>query len=140
MTKAHPPLEVPKCIRLPGAPGVTTVIDGTGKHHAQCDLCGFDVTLTITANPHSFQRHQGGEACLKLHRSQGIPNTEPMTWPTPEILVAPLSGPSNQLSKIPCPGLAIAWHPGSIWETYPYHQHEIRAVGWRPVAFGRKIM
>ena len=138
MTKAHLPLKVSKCIKLPRAPEVTTVIDGTGKHHAECDLCGIDITLTITANPRSFQRHQGGEACLKLHRSQGLPDTEPTTRPTLQILVVPPTGPSEQLSIIPCPGVAIAWHPGSIWETYPYHQHEIQAVGWRPVAFGNE--
>ena len=138
MAKAHLPLKVPKCIRHPGAPEVTTVINGTGKHHAQCDLCGFDITLTITANPHSFQRHRGDEACLKLCRSQGLSDTEPMSWPTPSILAVPPTGLSEQLPKIPCPRIAIAWHPGSIWETYPYHQHEIQAVGWRPVAFGKE--
>ena len=37
-----------------------------------------------------------------------------------------------------CPGSEIDWQAGSIWQTYPYHQHESRVSGWRPVAFNSK--
>ncbi|KAF6753825.1 hypothetical protein DFP72DRAFT_1069028 [Ephemerocybe angulata] len=29
-----------------------------------------------------------------------------------------------------CPGVEIEWTPGSIWDTYPYHQHSSRDMKW----------
>jgi hypothetical protein len=37
-----------------------------------------------------------------------------------------------------CPGVGISWLPGSVWESYPYHQHAMRAVGWMPIGFDPK--
>jgi len=34
-----------------------------------------------------------------------------------------------------CPGVEVPWSPGSIWSTYPYHQHKLRSLGWRPTGF-----
>ena len=37
-----------------------------------------------------------------------------------------------------CPGSEIDWQAGSIWQTYPYHQHESRVSGWKPIGFNSK--
>ncbi|KIM39217.1 hypothetical protein M413DRAFT_29401 [Hebeloma cylindrosporum] len=37
-----------------------------------------------------------------------------------------------------CPGIGVSWLPGSVWESYPYHQHAARAVGWMPIGFDPK--
>lgn len=29
-----------------------------------------------------------------------------------------------------CSGVEIVWSPGSIWDTYPYHQHSSRVMQW----------
>jgi hypothetical protein len=112
-----------------------------GKHHVKCDLCYSDITLTITAHPRSFIDHRGHTLCLQSRRNQGLPDPDPRTLPSASnsasITAIPVPPPSG-LARIPCPGLAILWTPGSIWETYPYHQHEIRAVGWMPVSFGEE--
>ena len=50
----------------------------------------------------------------------------------------PQSVPSIQIPKLdPCPGAEIMWDPGSIWSTYPYHQHLIHTMGWTPVSFNK---
>jgi hypothetical protein len=59
-------MEVPKAIKLPGAPEIFTTIDGNGKHYIQCDLCGLSIPLTASAHPRSFLQHRRGYACLKL--------------------------------------------------------------------------
>ena len=138
MTKAHLPMKVPKAIKLPGAPEILTTIDGNGKHHIQCDLCGLDITLTVTAHPRSFLKHRHRDACLRLRRSKGLPDPEPFAQAIPLILVAGPDNQSEQSTRIPCPGHAVEWLPGSIWETYLYHQHEVRAVGWWPIAFNHE--
>ena len=142
MTKAHLPTEVPVAIKLPGAPEILTMINENGKHYIHCDLCGLRITLTATAHHRSFLQHRRGYACLRLRRSNGLPDPEPITQAIPHILVTgpDASDPSERLglARIPCPGHAIEWLPGSIWETYPYHQHEVRAVGWRPIAFNHE--
>ena len=140
MTKSLPPVTEPTSIRAPGcSEGIMTTIDkNTGKHHLQCDLCYSDVTLTITAHPRTFISHWGYEGCLQTRRNLGFPEPDPKLLPSPPIPrvnVATLPKPPG-LQRISCPGLAILWTPGSIWETYPYHQHEIWAVGWQPVSFG----
>ena len=37
--------------------------------------------------------------------------------------------------KFPCPGIAVNWVPGSVWDTYPYQVHAHRSLGWQPIAF-----
>lgn len=27
-----------------------------------------------------------------------------------------------------CTGVLVHWTPGSVWDTYPYHQHSIRTL------------
>ncbi|KAJ7163663.1 hypothetical protein C8R46DRAFT_1163839 [Mycena filopes] len=36
---------------------------------------------------------------------------------------------------VACPGVSVAWTPGSIWDSYPYLQHAYRDVGWEPIGF-----
>ena len=64
---------VPKSIKLTSAPNIMTLttINGNGTHHVECDLCGSDITLTITANSHSFYRHRHSEACLRIWDNGG---------------------------------------------------------------------
>ena len=33
-----------------------------------------------------------------------------------------------------CKGVLVKWKPGSVWDTYPYHQHEDQSVAWEPIA------
>lgn len=40
-----------------------------------------------------------------------------------------------EFKEIPCSGLIVQWKPGSIWSTYPYHQHAVKAMDWIPTAF-----
>src|ERR1700735_4467373 len=39
--------------------------------------------------------------------------------------------------KFPCPGIAVNWVPGSVWDTYPYQVHTTRSLGWQPIAFSK---
>jgi hypothetical protein len=41
---------------------------------------------------------------------------------------------SDDDEKIECMGISIEWKPGSIWNTYPYHQHAERSMAWEPIA------
>lgn len=34
-----------------------------------------------------------------------------------------------------CTGVLIEWTAGSVWDTYPYHQHGIRNHPWEPIGF-----
>jgi hypothetical protein len=34
-----------------------------------------------------------------------------------------------------CTGTLVQWTPGSVWDTYPYHQHGIRSLSWEPIGF-----
>ena len=66
--------------------------------------------------------------------------------PSPTINSAPFSGHFQvPIIRRPrparnCPGSEIDWKAGSIWQTYPYHQHELRlsGLGWRPIGFNSK--
>lgn len=71
------------------------------------------------------------QAFSDLHASTPSPN--PISS---QILSGNQSLPSIAVSKrVPCPGSKVVWSAGSIWSTYPYHQHEVRPVGWKPIAF-----
>ncbi|KAF8181781.1 hypothetical protein BJ912DRAFT_806303, partial [Pholiota molesta] len=37
---------------------------------------------------------------------------------------------TNSLFRAPCPGQWVHWVPGSVWDTYAYHQHERRTMAW----------
>ena len=41
------------------------------------------------------------------------------------------------VQKFPCPGIAVDWAPGSVWDTYPYQVHAHRSLGWQPIAFSK---
>lgn len=92
-------------------------------HHIECDLCGSDITLTIMANSRSFYRHRHSEACIGILRNKGLLDYEHIVPLIPRIFVERPTDQSLQVG-VPSPGLAITWEPASIWETYPYHQHE----------------
>jgi hypothetical protein len=34
-----------------------------------------------------------------------------------------------------CAGALVHWEPGSVWNSYPYQQHEAQALPWEPVGF-----
>ena len=34
-----------------------------------------------------------------------------------------------------CTGVLVKWTAGSVWDTYPYHQHGIRNHPWEPIGF-----
>lgn len=34
-----------------------------------------------------------------------------------------------------CTGVLVEWTAGSVWDTYPYHQHGIRSHPWEPIGF-----
>ncbi|KAF8155394.1 hypothetical protein B0H34DRAFT_849557 [Crassisporium funariophilum] len=82
--------------------------------------------------------HRRGAACLRLRRSQGLPDLDPLVKSIPILLVTAPDNLSETGRQIPCPGQPVEWLPGSIWETYPYYQHNMRAVGWRPIAFNHE--
>jgi hypothetical protein len=76
--------------------------------------------------------------------------SSPNPTPAPEMLdsrmlrshashvATPPSVPSIQIPKLAlCPGAEIVWAPGSIWSTYPYHQHLIHTIGWTPASFNK---
>ena len=46
-------------------------------------------------------------------------------YPTPNIDSDPLA----------CTGVLVEWTAGSVWDTYPYHQHGIRKHLWEPIGF-----
>ncbi|THH13601.1 hypothetical protein EW146_g6638 [Bondarzewia mesenterica] len=37
-----------------------------------------------------------------------------------------------------CKGSLVEWTPGSVWSTYPYHQHDARDWSWEPIGFENK--
>ena len=76
--------------------------------------------------------------------------SSPHPTPAPEMLnsrvlhthvshaATPPSVPSIQIPELyPCPGVEIVWDPGSIWSTYPYHQHLVHTTGWTPASFNK---
>ena len=79
-----------------------------------------------------------------LHASSPNPAPAPkmiysrVSHPNASHAAMPPSVPSIQLPKLePCPGAEIVWDPGSIWSTYPYHQHLIHTIGWTPTSFNK---
>jgi hypothetical protein len=34
-----------------------------------------------------------------------------------------------------CTGVLVEWTAGSVWDTYPYHQHGVRNLPWEPIGF-----
>jgi hypothetical protein len=34
-----------------------------------------------------------------------------------------------------CGGALVHWQPGSVWNSYPYQQHEAQALPWEPIGF-----
>lgn len=141
-TKPRSHITEPTSIKVPGSTsGIITIIDTEGRHHVECDLCHSDITLTVTAHPCFFYDHWGHAGCLYAQRRQGLPDPIACSLaapPIPYIMVTPSPAQSSGLECIQCPGLDVTWTPGSIWETYSYHQHHIRAVGWKPVRFGEE--
>lgn len=47
----------------------------------------------------------------------------------------PTSSAVSPSSVIDCNGVPVEWTPGSVWDTYPFHQHGIRDHPWAPIAF-----
>lgn len=45
--------------------------------------------------------------------------------------------PRSETDNLPCPGMMVRWEAGSIWDTYPYHQHASRNIGWTPIGYGQ---
>lgn len=52
-----------------------------------------------------------------------------LTHPEPHV------PPVNSSAMKECAGVPVEWTPGSVWDTYPFHQHGIRAHPWEPIAF-----
>ena len=57
--------------------------------------------------------------------------------PLPEIRLP--SPPLHLDDPRKCPGIFVEWEPGSVWDTYPYHQHGIRNLLWEPIGFNQWI-
>ena len=51
----------------------------------------------------------------------------------PEIQVNPPT--PNEEAHPECLGVLVLWQAGSVWDTYPYHQHGIREYPWEPIGF-----
>ena len=73
-----------------------------------------------------------------LHASSPAPDSE--IPDAPPVQAGP-SGSSSQpqhpkpiANELPCRGVLIRWEAGSVWSTYPYHQHALREHPWEPVA------
>jgi hypothetical protein len=45
-------------------------------------------------------------------------------------LIPPSPGHSTSTFRAPCPGQWVHWVPGSVWDTYAYHQHERPTMAW----------
>ena len=43
--------------------------------------------------------------------------------------------PSLSIEVEACPGSLIQWQPGSVWNSYPYHQHAAQSLPWEPIGF-----
>lgn len=46
------------------------------------------------------------------------------------------AGSKEFAGQLPCPGVLVCWHVGSIWETYPYVLHALHDLGWIPISLG----
>ncbi|RDB15564.1 hypothetical protein Hypma_004145 [Hypsizygus marmoreus] len=66
------------------------------------------------------------------HRNQ---HTRNMSVSTITSALSSLDTAEIAQSEPTCPGTWIKWSPGSIWTSYPYFQHEVCNVGWRPIAW-----
>lgn len=57
-----------------------------------------------------------------------------MDFTVPRIIVDEnhdrLEDRGSTLIQAPCPGQWVHWVPGSVWDTYAYHQHERRTMAW----------
>jgi hypothetical protein len=47
------------------------------------------------------------------------------------------SSPAPEIDSMQaaCTGVLVEWTAGSVWDTYPYHQHGIRSHPWEPIGF-----
>jgi hypothetical protein len=39
----------------------------------------------------------------------------------------------NELQE--CTGVLVHWAAGSVWDSYPYMQHSVRSLSWKPIGF-----
>ena len=67
-----------------------------------------------------------------------IPSHHPTPIPSRQLSALPSRASSRAPSSYPdttkeCLGVAVKWEPGTIWDSYPFHQHENRFFPWRPV-------
>ena len=46
-----------------------------------------------------------------------------------------LTPPPDIDSLQECTGVLVEWMAGSVWDTYPYHQHGVRKHPWEPIGF-----
>ncbi|KAJ7498376.1 hypothetical protein B0H11DRAFT_1856325 [Mycena galericulata] len=116
------PSSQPTTFQLEDGSIFTTSVNSQGIHHATCDLCGEDITLSTSGNPYRLQSHR--TSCLKKKSARQEKIAQQVFLP--------------ELLSSPCPGVPIPWTAGSMWGTYPYGLHEAKDVGWEPIRFDSK--
>jgi len=118
-----------------GTPGCRQMAD----KQVCCPLWAFGVKSISRAGSSKSRRHKPSESISSIVSSfNNLHTGSPAGQPGVSPVVTPSVSHPNPAKKVPCPGVCIQWAPGSIWATYPYHQHEIKTKrGWKPIAFGK---
>ncbi|KAI9064240.1 hypothetical protein FKP32DRAFT_1649613 [Trametes sanguinea] len=96
------------------------------RHEVTCDLCGTVITLTGIGHPARLLQHH-------LASSRSGAQSLPQLLPVPSMASGDADHPPTRVYE--CPGMRVEWEAGSVWSTYPYHQHTTHALRWEPVAF-----
>lgn len=77
--------------------------------------------ITSFSNLQASSEHVKSPTISLLHQSTNLANSNPII---------------QEPRMKPCPGYTVSWSAGSVWTTYPYHQHGTReSMGWTPIAF-----
>jgi hypothetical protein len=127
MTRPRKPVTEPQAITVSSDVVIYTSIDGNGIHHTECNLCQRDIKRTNTANPTFFWQHCN--CCTTKKPKEKFIQYQPASDTT-----ATSTSVIHNYRK-PCPGYSVQWKVGSIWVTYPYHQHATRELPWYPSAY-----
>jgi hypothetical protein len=104
------------------------------KKSADYDIPDTPTSTSRSSNTLQSQYSLSGLATSFSHLQTASPMPSPIARNTQVDFFSIPTVHKSRWVKI-CPGIGVSWLPGSVWETYPYHQHATRAVGWTPIGF-----
>jgi hypothetical protein len=99
-----------------GAVVIQTIVDTSTsppKHTIQCDLCGKIISLSSPTNPSSFLNHRRSPRTCK-----------PQKITSAQLSALETASTTTSQQSPECHGVYVPWTPGTVWDTYPWHQRD----------------